>query len=131
MKKLLLQLLAGPLFLLGCGFGLPARYDESFLGELGDKCTLLAESSSPRIVLVGGSSLAFGVDSTLLEEEFPGYTVVNFGLYAALGTQMMLELSDGQFREGGHRHPLAGAAAADFVLLLQRRGRLAGAGRPF
>lgn len=104
MKKLLLQLLAlllaGPLFLLGCGFGLPARYDESFLGELGDKCTLLAESSSPCIVLVGGSSLAFGVDSTLLEEEFPGYTVVNFGLYAALGTQMMLELSDGQFREG-------------------------------
>ena len=82
-------------------------------------------------MLVGGSSLAFGVDSTLLEEEFPGYTVVNFGLYAALGTQMMLELSDGQFREGGHRHPLAGAAAADFVLLLQRRGRLAGAGRPF
>ena len=104
MKKLLLQLLAllllGPLVLLGCGFGLPAQYDESFLGELGDKCTLLAESESPRIVLVGGSSLAFGVDSTLLEQEFPGYTVVNFGLYAALGTQLMLELSDGQFREG-------------------------------
>ena len=86
--------------LLGCGFGLPAQYDESFLGELGDKCTLLAESESPRIVLVGGSSLAFGVDSTLLEQEFPGYRVVNFGLYAALGTQLMLELSDGQFRAG-------------------------------
>ena len=104
MKKLLLQLLAlllaAPAFLLGCGFGLPARYDESFLGELGDKCTLLAQSPSPRIILVGGSSLAFGVDSTLLEQQFPGYTVVNFGLYAALGTQLMLELSDGQFRAG-------------------------------
>ena len=104
MKKLLLQLLAlllaGPLFLLGCGFGLPAQYDESFLGELGDKCALLAESPSPRIVLVGGSSLAFGVDSALLEQEFPGYTAVNFGLYAALGTQMMLELSAGQFQAG-------------------------------
>ena len=104
MKKLLLQLLAlllaGPAFLLGCGFGLPAQYDESFLGELSDKCALLEQSPSPRIILVGGSSLAFGVDSALLEKEFPGYTVVNFGLYAALGTQLMLELSDGQFREG-------------------------------
>lgn len=104
MKKLLLQLLAlllaGPAFLLGCGFGLPAQYDESFLGELSDKCALLEQSPSPRIILVGGSSLAFGVDSALLEQEFPGYTVVNFGLYAALGTQLMLELSDGQFREG-------------------------------
>lgn len=104
MKKLLLQLLAlllaGPAFLLACGFGLPAQYDESFLGELSDKCALLEQSPAPRIVLVGGSSLAFGVDSALLEQEFPGYTVVNFGLYAALGTQLMLELSDGQFREG-------------------------------
>lgn len=36
MKKLLLQLLAlllaGPAFLLACGFGLPAQYDESCVG---------------------------------------------------------------------------------------------------
>lgn len=102
--KLWLQVLAllllGPMILLGCGFGLPARYDESFLGALGDKCALLEEADAPRIVLVGGSSVAFGVDSTLLEQEFPGYTAVNFGLYAALGTQVMLELSEGRFRPG-------------------------------
>ena len=103
-RKLWLQVLAllllGPLVLLGCGFGLPAQYDESFLGALGDKCALLEQAPGPRIVLVGGSSVAFGVDSTLLEEEFPGYTAVNFGLYAALGTQVMLELSQGQFQAG-------------------------------
>lgn len=103
-RKLWLQvvalLLLGPLVLLVCGFGLPAQYDESFLGELGDKCDLLEQTPAPRIVLVGGSSVAFGVDSKLLEQEFPGYTAVNFGLYAALGTQVMLELSEGQFQPG-------------------------------
>ena len=103
-QKLWLQvvalLLLGPLVLLVCGFGLPAQYDESFLGELGDKCDLLEQTPAPRIVLVGGSSVAFGVDSKLLEQEFPGYTAVNFGLYAALGTQVMLELSKGQFQPG-------------------------------
>jgi len=96
----LLLLLLAPATLLAWGFGLPCQYGESFLGELGAKCALLDDTAGPRIVVVGGSSVAFGVDSAALEGEFPGYRAVNFGLYAALGTQVMLELSLDGIRPG-------------------------------
>lgn len=92
---------AVPLVLLVWGFGLPAQYGGTFLGELSAKRALLAaESQKPRIVIVGGSAAAFGVDSALLEAELPQYEVVNFGLYAALGTRVMLDLSINDLREG-------------------------------
>ena len=68
----------------------PAQYSESFLAGLGLKYDLIKQASSPKIVLIGGSSAAFGVDSDLLEEQLPGYDVVNFGLYATLGTSTLL-----------------------------------------
>ena len=93
-------LLALPLALLAWGFALPAQYGETFLGELKYKVRLLEETPGPRIVLVGGSGVAFGADSELMERELPGYTVVNFGMYAALGTTVMLDLSQPLLREG-------------------------------
>lgn len=93
-------LLLAPVSLLCWGFCLPAQYEESFLGELKYKCQRLEEAEGPRIVLVGGSSLAFGVDSALLERSLPGYQVVNFGLYAGLGTAVMLDLSRDSIRPG-------------------------------
>ena len=44
----------------------------------------LKASSSPKIVLVGGSNVAFGMDSHVLSHEF-GVNVVNTGLSAGLG----------------------------------------------
>ena len=94
-------LLAVPLVLAVWGFLLPAQYRETFPGELAVKCELLAQDAEkPRLVLVGGSAAAFGVDSALLEEQLPQYKVVNFGLYAALGTRVMLDLSEPLLREG-------------------------------
>lgn len=93
-------LLASPLTLLAWGFLLPAQYGVTFLGELPEKCAFLEQAESPRIVVVGGSATAFGVDSGLLEQEFPGYTAVNFGLYGGLGTEIMLELSKDSIRAG-------------------------------
>ncbi len=93
-------LLSMPLILLAWGFGLPAQYGDTFMGELNSKVELLEETDGPRIVLVGGSGLAFGVDSALMERELEGYRVVNFGLYAALGTTVMLDLSQPYIREG-------------------------------
>lgn len=78
----------------------PAQYSESFLAGLGLKYDLIKQASSPKIVLIGGSSAAFGVDSDLLEEQLPGYDVVNFGLYATLGTKLMLDLSEDYINEG-------------------------------
>ncbi len=96
----ILLLLSVPLTLLGWTFLVSAQYDATFLGALQDKYDRLAKTPGKRIVLVGGSSVAFGVDSALLEEAFPDYRVVNFGMYAALGTTVMLDLSRELIREG-------------------------------
>lgn len=95
-----LLFLAVPLNLLCWGFLCPAQYEDTFLGELKYKVQLLSEAEGNRIILVGGSSVAFGIDSALMEQELPGYTVVNFGMYAALGTTVMLDLSEELIRPG-------------------------------
>ena len=73
-------------------FGSPMQYDDTFLGELKDKHARLTSVKGDKIVLIGGSSLAFGLDSALLEE-YTGKPVVNYGLYATLGTKAMLDMS--------------------------------------
>ena len=97
---LVLLLLALPLTFLAGAFVLPAQYEDTFLGELPAKVELLRDAPGKRLILVGGSAVAFGVDSALTEEELPAYTVVNFGLYAALGTRIMMDLVLPQLREG-------------------------------
>lgn len=80
-------------------FALPPVYDETFVGELGEKYELLNSTDEPKIVFVGGSSLAFGLDSDMVKEELP-FTPVNMGLYANLGTKIMLDLSSSNINEG-------------------------------
>jgi hypothetical protein len=55
-----------------------------------DKLYNLRTTSSPKIILVGGSNLAFGVDSRLLENDF-GMPVVNMGLAKSVGLEYLLE----------------------------------------
>lgn len=95
-----LPFLCIPVFLLACAFLLPPQYGETFLGELKEKCALLEETAGKRIVLIGGSGVAFGYDSALLHEAFPEYGVVNFGMYGGLGTKVMLDISEDSIREG-------------------------------
>ena len=78
---------------------LPAQYGESFTSALCDKVDRLAEIDEPKIVIVGGSSVAFGLDSELIER-YTGMPVVNFGVYAALGTKVMLDLSRDFINDG-------------------------------
>lgn len=93
-------LLAVPLVLLCFAFLLPPQYDGTYLAGLQDKTFRLKSTEGRKIVLVGGSGAAFDVRSDLLEEQLPGYSVVNYGLYAGLGTTVMLELSEPYIREG-------------------------------
>lgn len=80
-------------------FALPAQYTQTFLGELSEKYDRLNEIDEPKIVVVGGSSVAFGLDSGMIEE-YIGMPVVNFGLYASLGTKAMIDLSKSNINEG-------------------------------
>lgn len=93
-------LLAAPVTLCLLAFGIPAQYTETFLGELPHKADALAEAEGKRIVVIGGSGVAFGQYSDLLEETLDGYTVVNFGMYAGLGSTVMLDLAEDYIREG-------------------------------
>ncbi len=81
-----------------CAFT-PAQYSETFLGELSVKYNRLKDIKEDKIVLIGGSSLAFGIDSKTMEKHL-GRPVVNFGLYATLGTKVMLDLSKSGVRRG-------------------------------
>ena len=104
MKKRILRLLSLllllPLLLLAFAFILPAQYGKTYLAALNDKAAILENTLSPKIVVIGGSGAAFDVDCELLESQLPGYRAVNFGLYAGLGTTVMLELALPSLREG-------------------------------
>ena len=78
---------------------LPDAYSETFLGELGEKYRLLKNTESPKIVIIGGSSVAFGIDSAEIEGA-TGMKVVNFGLYATLGTKLMTDLARDFIKKG-------------------------------
>ena len=95
-----LALMLPLLFMSICAAGIPAKYDATYMGELKYKYGHLASVRGTKIVLVGGSSAAFGADSALVEKEFPEYEVVNFGMYAALGSRMMLDLALDSIGEG-------------------------------
>jgi hypothetical protein len=77
----------------------PDQYDKTFLGVLDEKYDRLMSIEEEKIVVIGGSSVAFGLDSALLES-YTGMPVVNFGLYADLGTKLMLDLARGGIKEG-------------------------------
>ena len=51
---------------------------------------VLEQTASPKMVLVGGSNLAFSIDSGLLAEEF-GLPVVNMGLAKSVGLGYLLQ----------------------------------------
>jgi len=54
-----------------------------------DKVEILNSTSSPKIVFVGGSNLAFGLDSPLIEKKF-NMPVINMGVHAGIGLRYML-----------------------------------------
>lgn len=104
-KKLLIFLLSLLVFLVplvgvtALALGLPPAYGNTFLGEMPVKFDRLTSIDEPKVVVVGGSSVAFGLDSTALEE-MVGMPVVNYGLYATLGTKFMIDTSKAGIGKG-------------------------------
>ena len=63
--------------------------NDNYLAAVLEKDRLIRNTPSPKIILVGGSNLAFGIDSKQIEDSL-GLKVVNMGLYAKLGLRYML-----------------------------------------
>jgi hypothetical protein len=57
------------------------------------KLDLLKNTPSPRIIITGGSNVAFGIDSELIEESFH-LPVINHGLVVGLGVVPIKELKE-------------------------------------
>ena len=74
-------------------------YGDTYYAALKTKYDRIAKVDKPKIVVIGGSSVAFGIDSKLIEQE-TGMPCVNFGLYAAIGMKPMLDLSKPFIKSG-------------------------------
>ena len=55
------------------------------------KVDLLAHTPAPRVIIFGGSNIAFGIDSELMERAL-GIPVINDGLHVGLGVAPLLEV---------------------------------------
>lgn len=98
----LLALLPG--MLLTAARSLPKVYQDSYYAELPVLVRRMDEVRGRRIIIIGGSSVAFGIDAPRMEQYLSekgfDYAVCPLGLYAAVGTSAMLSLSEGALREG-------------------------------
>ena len=74
-------------------------FHTSFQSVMQDKYRLLKETDEPKIIVVAGSSGAFGLDQRRLEEA-TGYRVVNMGLHAGFGPLFFSELSKENINKG-------------------------------
>lgn len=97
---LFLSLLLAFACLLGvCAFALPTQYDQTYLGGMALKLERL-KTTRHRVVVIGGSSVAFGLDSALFHEHMHKYNAVNFGLYGDLGTKLMMDVAIDHLEDG-------------------------------
>ena len=72
---------------------------QNYMAAWIDKIALLKNTPAPRILLVGGSNLTFGVDSALLSSA-TGLPVVNTSLHAGFGLDVTLNLVKPFIRKG-------------------------------
>ena len=83
---------------------IPPQYSATYYAQFGDMYSKMKNAEGKKVVIIGGSSVAFGVESAMAENELRhngyDYTVCNFGLYGALGTKVMLDLSAACVSEG-------------------------------
>ena len=94
MKQFIGKLLFFSIFIiLLLAFGISrvtTRWQGDYLFALIDKFDHLKTEESPKIVLIGGSNLAFGMDSETLSQYYD-MPVVNMGLHAGIGLRFLLE----------------------------------------
>ncbi len=77
----------------------PIESQHNYLAAIIDKHERLKNTKSPRIIFIGGSNLAFGLDSKQVEDSL-NRNVVNMGLHAGIGLRFMLSEVKESIRSG-------------------------------
>lgn len=102
MKRFLLRLLAFTLIPIGIYayfiFLLPV-HEEVYIQAYKQKCQLLKDTPTPRIILTGGSNLAFGVDSKRIADSL-GIPVINVALHAGIGLKFIIDDLSNRIQNG-------------------------------
>lgn len=70
-------------------FAIP-KDKNNFLCAYNDKIALLQRTKQPRVIIIGGSSVAFGTDSKKIGDSLHCH-VVNFGLHGGIGIRYPME----------------------------------------
>jgi len=70
-------------------FSVP-KDEKDYLCEYNYKVDLLKETKEPRIIFIGGSSVAFGTDSKRISDSLKLNTI-NFGMHAGMGIKVPIE----------------------------------------
>lgn len=73
--------------------------EQSYNASIIDKISRLKSINEPKIILVGNSNLAFGIDSPLLEKEMK-MPVVNLGLHGGLGNSFHEDMAKFNINKG-------------------------------
>ena len=96
---------------------------QSYAAVLPQKYVWLASALSPRVIFVGGSGVAMGIDSPLVKKE-TGLNPINMGLYGGLGMRFILSSIESSLRSGDtvvilpEYETLQQPATGDGILLL-------------
>lgn len=131
MKPFVSQLIAFWALQAAIGAAIFASYDidrGAYIAAAQDKQARLESLGSPKVVLLGGSSTAFGFDSKKIQEAL-GMPVVNMGIQASLGVNYLLDESVDSIGKGdlvvvSLEYPLyysRGEAALTIYQLLEQR----------
>lgn len=94
LSKIIAFFLAVLLILIGIlavGQLIPNQYINSYNASIIEKYKYLNKRDEPAIILVGGSNVAFGIDSEKISKEM-GMKVINMGLHAGLKRDFELNL---------------------------------------
>lgn len=75
------------------------QYDQSYTAAINDKLSRLQSLDSPKIVILGDSNLAFGLNCGMIEQAF-GMPVVNMALHGGISDSYYEELVRPHIREG-------------------------------
>ena len=67
-------------------------FDSNYTSLIQEKFEILKNTNEPKIIMVAGSSSAFGLNQDMLEEK-TGYKVANLGLHAGFGHLFVSELA--------------------------------------
>ena len=89
---LIFKLFIFAVILIAFFFRLSPQYEHYYSASLIDKMERLDSIEEPKVVLIGNSNLAFGINSKMIEEKF-GMPVVNMGFHGSLGNAFHEEMA--------------------------------------